>query len=1192
MSNVGQIAVDIIGVAIAVALAPATGGASLALQYALTGFAIASAVGQVLFPTQLPNATGPRLGDHATTSASLGDPIVVGYGTFPTAGTVIFLDAVVEHSTTARVGGKHGQKQTTYTYTQSIGIGLCETTSMGGTNNPILGIQRIWENGELVYDTRGIQPGETTDPRHGGHDGGRNESSGTYQKRLRANDAYAATFVLYLGTEDQAPDPTIELQQGVGTTLSYRGLAYIVYPDRLLRDDQGQRHPTFKFEIVASGTTEASITDPTFTPGGYHDLIQINMIATDFSGLRYYITNATSITKAAILGFSLPDNVQFAELSEDDSPGMGVHSSLDIAMSPDGVLIGMWIPSGTAARIYRLDPDTLAILTSAPYDAFGIDWQCTATITVNFGSGPRYFICGVGVLGRVTVTDCVSLISAAPFTYTDHPKVCAGLPESGNGVFWIISNTPSIFGPTGGDIAVHKILVTAGSTTSTLMATIAPSDIDATWTYIQSIGDMILDPDDGHIIMRAKTGGVGLGSGNIFKFNGETGVIDWTLSVALGANYDIGINQSHIANHILWLADSLGPQHYSAIDTRTGVRTDNDLSGISGMTFIQGATVTNASLLGGMILASLTGKPTGWSVILPNEPIAGDVTIADIVADLCERSGLHDHDTSSLGAQAIDGYVIAGSPMNARDAIVPLRSVGFFDSVESGDTMKFVKRGGSPALTLGVDDIGAVESDTSEDPPPANSVTVAMESDLPQQIRVTYMSPSRDYQPGTQLSPARFDTTSQNIADVQLGGVCLDDDFAAQVSEILWNDAWEADHSFSFAVDMSFAALEPTDVVLVPMQGTLYRVRIVTIDDSSQVLRQITAATDDDGNYVSAAVSQDVPVSLTMKFNADTSLLLMDSPLMADADDTGRVSAPMYSAVFPLGLDSWIGAGIYDSPDGVTYTGVALAPNKADSGTATTILDDTADPFVTDIVNTVTIQMSDASTLPATITDDQLLAGGNFAALIDADGVVELFQFRDVVAVDASTVTLSHLLRGRRGSEAMTGNHDIGSRFVMLATGAVQKENLNLSDLTREFQWKAVGSEDTLDDVAAVPFTSVGRSLMPRAPWNTRTTLAGSDILIMADRRSRVENDSPIGFASPTLPLNEDSELYEVDIFDAPGTSVLRTISATSLPITYSAADIVSDFGSTPADITLAVYQMSGQVGRGFTHKVNVGVPT
>jgi hypothetical protein len=74
--------------------------------------------------------------------------------------------------------------------------------------------------------------------------------------------------------------------------------------------------------------------------------------------------------------------------------------------------------------------------------------------------------------------------------------------------------------------------------------------------------------------------------------------------------------------------------------------------------------------------------------------------------------------------------------------------------------------------------------------------------------------------------------------------------------------------------------------------------------------------------------------------------------------------------------------------------------------------------------------------------------------------------------------------------------------------------------------------------------------------------------------------------------LNEDSEAYQVDIYDAPGTSVVRTLSGTSLPITYPSADVTADFGGTPADLWLAVYQMSGEVGRGFTHKVKIGVPT
>jgi len=1173
VSNAGQIALDIV----AVAYGFYSGDWGTALKY----FAIANAAGQVLFPTQLPNVSGPRLSDHQTTTATMGDPIVIGYGVFPTTGTVIFLDEVQEHATTKKVGGKGApsQKQTTYSYTQSIAIGLCETTSMLGANNPILGIQRIWENGELVYDTRPIQPEETTSEH--GHD----STVGTYQQRLEKNAKYAETFVLYLGTETQDPDPTIELQQGVGTTLSYRGLAYIVYPDRLLRSDQGTRHPTFKFEILAAGSTEATVIDPTYLPGGEHSLIQIDVVSVDWDNFRYYIWSG-SPGAHIILAFDLLTNTQIAE--NDTFWDKTASADANFVILSDGSLLVQWVEA-SHAYIIKMNPTTLApIGVAASYPLTSALWQTWALTTLNFGSGPVDYLCAAGAFAKVTITDCSTLISTTTFTYTDHPRVCAGLTEGGNGVFWVISNTPRVVGPTGGDIAVHKILVESGTITSTLMHTFAPADIDAGWGYITTIGDMILDPSDGHIIMRVAHSL----DGKFVKFNGEDGTIDWATDIALGANYDYAFGHAGISDNAIWFTDAVTTGHYFSLNASTGELTSVDISGlIAGAT--DGAAATNSGLLGGAILTNINsdGVP-GWSLILPASPIAGDVTIADIVADLCERSGLSDHDTSSLGDETVEGYTIATTPMNARDAIVPLRSVGFFDSVETGDLMKFVKRGGAPVVTLGVDDIGAIESDTNDDPPPANSVSIPMESDLPQQLRVSYMSPDRNYQPGQQLSPVRFDTLSQNIVDVQLGGVCITDDVAAQVSEILWNDAWQADHTFTFAVDQSFAYLEPTDVVLLPMQGTQFRVRILTIDDASQVLRTITAVTDDDGTYVSEAVGQQNPTTVTMKFQAESSLILMDAPLLLDANDTGRVSAPMYSAVFPVGTDSWTGAEVFQSTDGTTYNDAAAAPNAADAGLALTALGDTDEPFVTDTVNSVQVQMEPASTLPSTITDAQLLNGGNAAALIDADGAIEIFQFRDVTVDSDDTVTLSYLLRGRRGSEAMTGNHAIGGRFVMLGTGTIQQENLHLTDLTRTLQWKAVGVSQTLDDATAVPFVSGGRSLMPRAPWNTRTSLSGSDILIMADRRSRIENESAISFVSDTMALNEDAEAYQIDIFDTDGATLLRTLSGTSLPMVYAAADIVSDFGSTPATLWLAVYQMSAQVGRGFTHLVNVGVPT
>ena len=64
------------------------------------------------------------------------------------------------------------------------------------------------------------------------------------------------------------------------------------------------------------------------------------------------------------------------------------------------------------------------------------------------------------------------------------------------------------------------------------------------------------------------------------------------------------------------------------------------------------------------------------------------------------------------------------------------------------------------------------------------------------------------------------------------------------------------------------------------------------------------------------------------------------------------------------------------------------------------------------------------------------------------------------------------------------------------------------------------------------------------------------------------------------VPLNEESERYEVDILDGP--DVVRTISATSPAANYTAAQQTADFGSAQASVAVKVFQISATVGRGW----------
>lgn len=246
MSNPLQVLTGVVGGVVGWFVGGPTGAAY--------GFQLGLLAGSALFPAQLPSVTGPRLDDLRTTTSQIGAPVVIVYGTIAVPGTFMWLGPVVEHSHTESVGGKAApeQNQTTFTYTQSVAIGLCEGASDGtnsSTVSAITGILRIWENGVLMYDARPQQDGESDD---------------AYEARLTAAAAYEDTFTLYTGTADQMPDPTIELQEGAGNVPAFRHLAYVVYPDRQLQDNQGRRHPNFKFEVTR--TVETTCEEVEFHP--------------------------------------------------------------------------------------------------------------------------------------------------------------------------------------------------------------------------------------------------------------------------------------------------------------------------------------------------------------------------------------------------------------------------------------------------------------------------------------------------------------------------------------------------------------------------------------------------------------------------------------------------------------------------------------------------------------------------------------------------------------------------------------------------------------------------------------------------------------------------------------------------------------------------------------------------------------
>jgi hypothetical protein len=197
---------------------------------AIAGFGIGLGLGMMM-----PKIPGPKIGDAMRQTAQAGVSRPKPYGhPAPFKGNHIDGEDVAR-----KIKGDSGGKGAPSApepdrYLLTYAIRVCE--------GPISGFVRIWRNEVVVLDNRD----PATLP--AGWEG--------YSKKVKvAQSDFLKRARLYLGTEDQLPDPALEAldHNGVGNTPYHRGSAYIVLEDEDVSDMQGAI-ADYKFEVTTAAT--------------------------------------------------------------------------------------------------------------------------------------------------------------------------------------------------------------------------------------------------------------------------------------------------------------------------------------------------------------------------------------------------------------------------------------------------------------------------------------------------------------------------------------------------------------------------------------------------------------------------------------------------------------------------------------------------------------------------------------------------------------------------------------------------------------------------------------------------------------------------------------------------------------------------------------------------------------------------
>lgn len=978
-------------------------------------------------------------------------------------------------------------------YKASFAVSLCK-----GEMGKVL---RLWANGELIW---------TSAP------------TGGYT--LNALPAFDDKIKIYLGTETQTVDATIEAEEGTGNAPAYRGLCYVVFKDLPL-GQFGDQLPEIEAEVVSAVTqayTAESVTGLALNSGeeeySHLSLTTQLLYQLGSSGQLYVVDRGavdvvqeydlqayveTLSPTATVYGAPAVDEALLANheplyfFCEDGGDGfllkwhegaLGTYASkLTGETYASGYVYGnrLYTASADGCTLRAYDRATLTLLWSRTgpdsgaqpgnftRDLYGnfwlISWKDSDSAT---GVSSRFWLTRFSQWGVVS-----------HYEFTGKGR-CRRVAVD---VYSSTSHRLFVGGGDGGDL--HKY--TCPNT--------------GTPVFVATAAGKTGDNQRGLWVSQARFQGGA--DGSFWSTNGTT-------------LYELKPSDLSTRRSIaLSLFGSLGTLKNFAYDK-----------------------------IARCVFAAKDSAPYLYKLYLEKFAVSSP-TLGSTVSDICLAAGLvaGEIDVTDLNATSLKGFLI-GDRMSAAEALEVLALAYRFDVREhfasgySNIKLQFLKRGGASVATLTEDDLGAGEERAEEAPLVEERDD---EEKLPRRVTVRYCDPQRLY--ATQQQQSQFVIDSSSLAaraelDLDLTQLAFTADQAKTLARITRDQAYVEASIKHFRLDVEHLYLEAYDVVTLTVGSDSYRLRLLPPEISGAWVLDQAGVVEDAEIYSASATGVEGPSPLeSITIQSPTRLFLLDIPCLRDIDD----NAGYYVAAGKLiSGASWSGATVYRSLEGHAYQPIAGFEESSTWGVTTDALPD-GETDVWDYVSTVTVRVIDgtlsSSTEAACVADrlHNLLAVGNAT-----DGW-ELLQFATVTNNGNGTYTLSTLLRGRFGTEWRTASHAIGDTALLidLESGATKRVVTALSDLALERFFRAPTFGTTVGAVHAQLFTDNGVSLKPytvRQVQGTQHTPSTDDWAISWTRRSRVGADL-IDYEDAAL--GEVDERYEVDILNGSGGAVLRTIS-------------------------------------------------
>jgi len=549
----------------------------------------------------------------------------------------------------------------------------------------------------------------------------------------------------------------------------------------------------------------------------------------------------------------------------------------------------------------------------------------------------------------------------------------------------------------------------------------------------------------------------------------------------------------------------------------------------------------------------------------------GTVPLSDFVTDISIDCGLTagDIDVSQLTADTVYGFML-GSVGTGRSAIEAHMPVSQFDAAEIDGKVVFVKRGQSSIVTIPEDDLAAHEYGSAM--PDQIYSTRKQEMELPLQVNVTYPDKDNNFLIGSQYA-RRLTTLSKMIMDVPLA-VAISATKGKQVADILLANAWQGRNTHKISLGNKYSYITPTDVFKTSKGNINYTLRGTNRNDAKGII-SLDAAAENISVYTQTnAPALMLPAPTTVTLTGDTKCVLMDIPLLRDQDD----GIGFYGVACGY-ASGWSGSDLLKSTDNSAYSSYGNGFfHAAVIGYTNGVLGDWTGGKFFDESNVLSVTVYEG-TLSSTTAANIFNNNAN-TFLIGS----EIVQAKNCVLTGTNTYALSGMLRGCHGTDWGQSTHVAGETVVLLDPATINLLSAPSGEYNLPRYYKAVTFGQMITDADAFVFTNTAVSKKCYAPvhlgWGRD---AAGNITLQWVRRTRIGGNW-VDYSD--VPLGETTEAYAIDIYAVGGTTVLRTLTATTNTVNYTAAQQTTDFGFTGAfDFTV---QQIGATGRGYAARLTV----